>query len=285
MIDLADIQAARELLGDVIAPTPIEHSRALSGVQGAPVHLKCENLQHTGSFKLRGAYVRLARLSEEERARGVVAASAGNHAQGVALAGAKLGIKTTVFMPEDAALPKVDATRNYGADVRLEGETVADALQNAARFAHQTGAVFVHPFDHPDIGAGQGTIGLEILEQVPDVQTILVPTGGGGLLAGVAAAVAEAAPHVQVIGVQTERVASFPPSLQAQEPVSIPPAGTIADGIAVTQPGDVTFEVARRHNLEVLTVGDDVTARALLALVERAKLVVEPAGAVGVGAI
>lgn len=285
MIDLADIQAARELLGDVIAPTPIEHSRALSGVQGTPVHLKCENLQHTGSFKLRGAYVRLARLSEEERARGVVAASAGNHAQGVALAGSKLGIKTTVFMPEDAALPKVDATRNYGADVRLEGETVADALQNAARFAHQTGAVFVHPFDHPDIVAGQGTIGLEILEQVPDVQTILVPTGGGGLLAGVAAAVAEAAPHVQVIGVQTERVASFPPSLQAQEPVSIPPAGTIADGIAVTQPGDVTFEVARRHNLEVLTVGDDVTARALLALVERAKLVVEPAGAVGVGAI
>src|SRR5699024_8211847 len=142
-----------------------------------------ENLQHTGSFKLRGAYVRLARLSEEERARGVVAASAGKHAQGVALAGSKLGIKTTDFMAEDAALPKVDATRNYGADVRLDGETVADALQNAARFAHQTGAVFVPPSDHPDIVAGQGTIGLVILEPVPDGQTILVPTGGGGLLA------------------------------------------------------------------------------------------------------
>ena len=284
-VGLADIQNAAQILQDVIAPTPIEHSRALSEMWGAPVHLKCENLQHTGSFKLRGAYVRLARLSAEERARGVVAASAGNHAQGVALAGARLGVAVTVFMPRSAALPKIDATESYGARVELVGADVAETLAHAERYAAETGAVLVHPFDHPDVITGQGTIGLEILEQVPDVQTVLVPTGGGGLLAGVAAALAEAAPHVRVIGVQAERAAAYPPSLRAQEPQTVAPRGTMADGIAVPTPGTAPFEIVRDLGVEVITVGEDVISRALLALAERAKLIVEPAGAVGVAAI
>ncbi|HLS04305.1 MAG TPA: pyridoxal-phosphate dependent enzyme, partial [Actinomycetales bacterium] len=187
-VGLAQVEDAARLLTGVVAPTPVEHSRSLSSVCGAPVYLKCENLQHTGSFKLRGAYVRLAGLSPQERARGVVAASAGNHAQGVALAGAQLGVEVTVFMPRDAALPKIDATQGYGARVELAGTDVAETLEHAEAFARETGAIVVHPFDHADVVAGQGTIGLEILEQVPDVATILVPTGGGGLLAGVAAA-------------------------------------------------------------------------------------------------
>src|SRR5690625_5245009 len=249
-VGLAGIQSAAQILQDVIAPTPIEHSRALSEMWGAPVHLKCENLQHTGSFKLRGAYVRLARLSADERDRGVVAASAGNHAQGVALAGARLGIDVTVFMPRDAALPKIDATEGYGARVELAGDDVAQTLAHAENYAKQTGAVLVHPFDHADVVAGQGTIALEILEQVPNVATVLVPTGGGGLLAGVAAALAEAAPHVRVIGVQAERAAAYPPSITAKEPQTVPPRGTMADGIAVPTPGKTPFEIINARSEE-----------------------------------
>lgn len=284
-VGLADVESAAEILAGIIAPTPVEHSRALSEIWGSPVFLKCENLQHTGSFKLRGAYVRLARLSEAERARGVVAASAGNHAQGVALAGARLGIDVTVFMPRDAALPKIDATESYGARVKLAGLDVAETLAHAENYARETGAVLVHPFDHPDIVAGQGTIALEILEQVPDVQNILIPTGGGGLLAGVAAAVAEAAPHVRVIGVQAERAAAYPPSIAARAPQTVTPRGTMADGIAVSTPGQTPFSIVKDLGTEVVTVGEDVISRALLALAERAKLIVEPAGAVGVAAI
>jgi len=284
-VGLEAIKQAAELLTGVIAPTPVEHSRALTEIWGGPVYLKCENLQHTGSFKLRGAYVRLARLSTAERARGVVAASAGNHAQGVALAGRQLGIDVTVFMPRDAALPKVDATRNYGARVELIGRDVAETLAHAEQYAKETGAVLVHPFDHPDVVTGQGTIGLEILSQVPNVQTVLVPTGGGGLLAGVGAALAEAAPHVRVIGVQAERAAAYPSSLRAQAPQTVAPNGTMADGIAVPTPGTTPFEIVRALDIDVITVGEDVISRALLALAERAKLIVEPAGAVGVAAI
>jgi len=229
--------------------------------------------------------VRLARLSADERDRGVVAASAGNHAQGVALAGARLGIDVTVFMPRDAALPKIDATEGYGARVELAGDDVAQTLAHAENYAKQTGAVLVHPFDHADVVAGQGTIALEILEQVPNVATVLVPTGGGGLLAGVAAALAEAAPHVRVIGVQAERAAAYPPSITAKEPQTVPPRGTMADGIAVPTPGKTPFEIINALGTEVVTVGEDVISRALLALAERAKLIVEPAGAVGVAAI
>lgn len=284
-VGLSDVQDAAKLLGDIATTTPVEHSRALSEMAGSPVHLKCENLQHTGSFKLRGAYVRLARLSAAERARGVVAASAGNHAQGVALAGARLGIEVTVFMPRDAALPKIDATQSYGARVELVGEDVAETIQHAETYARATGAVLVHPFDHPDVVAGQGTLALEILSQVPDVQTVLVPTGGGGLLAGVAAALAEAAPHVRVIGVQAERAAAYPPSTQSGKPETVAPRGTMADGIAVPTPGNTPFQIISNLQTEITTVGEDVISRALLALAERAKLIVEPAGAVGVAAI
>jgi len=282
---LAEIRAARELLDGVVVRTPVEDSRWLSNLTGGVVRLKCENLQRTGSFKSRGAYVRISRLSPEERARGVVAASAGNHAQGVALAAQLLGIKATVFMPEGAPIPKLLATKGYGADVVLGGRYLEDAMASAREFARETGAVFIHPFDHPDVIAGQGTAGLEILEQVPDVETVVVPAGGGGLLSGIALAIKALKPQVRVVGVQAEGAAAFPGSLVAGAPVALPEMTTMADGIAVGLPGELTFAAVRDHCDEILTVSEESISRALLALLERAKLVVEPAGAVGVAAL
>jgi len=278
-VGLADIEAARLVLAGVAIETPMEESRWLSALAGGPVSLKCENLQRTGSFKARGAYVRIARLSAEERAHGVVAASAGNHAQGVALAAQLLGIRSTVFMPEGAPIPKEKATRAYGADVVFHGRYLEDALVEAHAFAERTGAVLIHPFDHVDIVAGQGTAGLEILEQTPDVETVLVPTGGGGLLAGIAIAIKALRPDVRVIGVQAEGAAAYPGSLEHGAPVALPSMSTMADGIAVGRPGDITFAAVRDHVDEMLTVSEDSLSRAVLALAERAKLVVEPAGA------
>jgi len=203
------IAAAAQLLAPVVRRTPVLPSRALSELTGVPVHLKCENLQRTGSFKIRGAYTRLHGLPTEERARGVVAASAGNHAQGVALAAHLLGIRATVFMPTGASLPKLAATRAYGAEVHLEGAVLEASIAAATEHAERTGAVFIHPFDHVDVVAGQGTCGLEVLEQLPEVGTVLVCTGGGGLLAGVAAAVRAHRPGVRVIGVQAEQAAAW----------------------------------------------------------------------------
>jgi threonine dehydratase len=220
-VTLAEIEAAAELLQGVAIRTPMEESRWLSSKTGGPVSLKCENLQRTGSFKIRGAYVRISQLSEEERAHGVVAASAGNHAQGVALAAQLLGIKATVFMPEGAPIPKEKATRGYGADVVFEEGTLEDALAAAGAFAKETGAVLIHPFDHVDIVAGQGTAGLEVLEQAPQLQTLLVPTGGGGLLAGMAIAVKATRPDVRVVGVQAEGAAAYPGSLESGAPVRL----------------------------------------------------------------
>jgi threonine dehydratase len=260
-------------------------SRALSEMCGGPVWLKCENLQRTGSFKIRGAYTRLARLDDEQRSRGVVAASAGNHAQGVALAAQMLGIEATVFMPEQAAIPKVGATRGYGAQVHLVGQTIDGSIAAATEFGERTGAVFVHPFDHRDIIAGQGTVGLELLEQVPDVRTVLVCTGGGGLLGGIAAAVKEQRPDVAVVGVQAAGAAAWPPSLAAGEPLALKSMRTIADGIAVGQPGKVTFPQVASLVDEIMTVDDDALSRALLHCLERAKLLVEPAGAAAVAAL
>src|SRR5690606_30369211 len=219
--------------------------------------LKCENLQRAGSFKVRGAYVRMARLSDEEKARGVVAASAGNHAQGVAFAAGLLGIRAVVYMPVDAALPKVAATREYGAEVRLVGVDVDETLAAAKAEAERTGAVFIHPFDHPDVVAGQGTLALEILEQVPDVRTVVMPLGGGGLVAGVAAAMAEAAPHVKVVGVQAARAAAYPGSLAAGVPTTSLARSTMADGIAVGTPGPVPFSIVSELGSEVRTVTED----------------------------
>ena len=284
-VGIDDVKAARALLEGIIRDTPVQGSRPLSDRVGGPVWLKCENLQRAGSFKIRGAYTRMSRLSSEEAARGVVAASAGNHAQGVALAASLLDIRSTVFMPEGAPIPKVQATTAYGAEVRFFGHSVDEALDEAKRFAEETGAVLVHPFDHADIVAGQGTVGLEILEQVPDVRTVVVCTGGGGLLAGIALAVKSTRPDVRVVGVQAESAAAFPASLAAGHPVALDRMATMADGIAVGCPGPVPFEIVREMVDEIVTVSEESLSRALLLCLERAKLVVEPAGAAGVAAL
>ncbi|MBN9195094.1 MAG: threonine ammonia-lyase, partial [Microbacterium sp.] len=286
---LADFEDAAAALRGIIAQTPLDKSQHLSEILGAPVHLKLENLQRTGSFKIRGATYRLSRLTAAERARGVVAASAGNHAQGVALAAQQLGIPATIFMPLGVPVPKLLATRGYGADVVLEGATVETPLRLAAEFAERTGAVLIHPFDHRDVLVGQGTLGLELWDEVPDLDTVVVGIGGGGLIAGVAAAVkARAAAEgrtVRVIGVQAENSAAYPASLAAGVPLEVATTPTIADGIAVARPGDIPFEIIKDLVDEVVTVSEDDIARALLVLLERAKQVVEPAGAVGVAAI
>ncbi|WP_336710973.1 threonine ammonia-lyase [Arthrobacter sp. USHLN218] len=288
-VTVDDVMDAAELLDGVIETTPIEQSRALGRMTGSDVYFKCENLQRAGSFKVRGAYVRMAKLSEEEKARGVVAASAGNHAQGVAVAAARLGIKARIYMPLGVALPKLAATRGHGAEVVLHGHNVDEALAEAQRFAEQSGAVFVHPFDNADIIAGQGTIGLEILDQIPNVDTIVMGVGGGGLLAGVATAVKarakELGREIRVIGVQAENAAAYPPSLAADALVPLKKVSTMADGIAVGRPGQLPFSIIRELVDDVVTVSEDALARALIFLLERSKLVVEPAGAVGVAAL
>jgi threonine dehydratase len=280
-----DVLAARAVLQPVIRQTPVLESSALSTLVAGPVYVKCENLQRGGSFKVRGAYLRIARLGAAERARGVVAASAGNHAQGVALAAAALGATATVVMPAAAALPKVAATRSYGAEVVLYGATVEDALARAQELAAETGSVFIHPFDHPDVIAGQGTVGLEIAEQCPQVRTIVVPVGGGGLAAGIAIAASVVLPAARVVGVQAEAVAPMPASIAAGQPVSVAPAATMADGIAVAQPGGLATSVLAGLGAEIVTVSEENLSRGLLLCLERAKQVVEPAGAAGVAAV
>jgi threonine dehydratase len=285
LVPADDIVAAREMLSDVVLATPMHFSRVLSERAGGPVYLKCENQQRTGSFKVRGAYTRIARLSDAERARGVVAASAGNHAQGVAFAAGLLGTTATVIMPERAPLPKAEATRAYGAAVILHGSSVEDALEEALLFADRTGAVFIHPFNHPDIVAGQGTVGFEIIEQCPGVRTILVPVGGGGFAAGIAVAVRSLDPGVRVVGVQAEAVPGLVASLAAGRPVQVVGGPTMADGIAVQRPGDIPFAILAEYGTRIVAVSEAALARALLICLERAKQVVEPAGAAGVAAL
>ncbi len=287
---LEDFEQALDIVHRVTQRTPLESSRYLAEILGVPkVYLKCENLQRTGAYKLRGAYNRLRQLSDEERARGVVAASAGNHAQGVAFAARELGIKATIFMPLGVALPKLQATRGYGAEVVLEGATFDETNRAARQFVEDTGALFVPPFDDPSVIVGQGTVALEILEVAPEVETIIVPIGGGGLISGVAAAAKQLAERegrpMRIIGVQSENAAPFKPSLKVGRPVTVETRPTIADGIAVARPGDLNFEMVRQYVDEVVTVSDDDIARAIVMLLERAKLVVEPAGAAGVAAI
>lgn len=285
LVSLDDVRAARELLAGVVRTTPLEPSRPLSAALGGPVWLKCEHLQRAGSYKVRGAFVRISRLSAAERADGVVAASAGNHAQGVALAAGLVGTHATVFMPVNAPLPKVEATKGYGAQVELVGNTVDESLVAAQTYADRTGATLIHPFDHRDVIAGQGTVALELLEQCPEVRTIVTGVGGGGLVSGIGVAVKALRPDVRVIGVQAASAAAFPPSLAAGEPVRLPSFGTIADGIAVGCPGALTFQHVRALVDEVVTVREEDISRALLMLLERGKQVVEPAGAVGAAAL
>jgi threonine dehydratase len=285
LVRIEEVRAAADRLAGVAQQTPLEPSRAVSKLVGVDTLLKCEHLQRTGSFKIRGAYNRIAQLSEAERAQGVVCASAGNHAQGVALSATLLGVRSKVFMPASAPIPKVEATRSYGAEVVLEGDTFDDAFAASQTWAAAHDATFVHPFDHRDVIAGQGTIGLELLEAVPDLGSVVVPIGGGGLISGIATVVKTLRPEVRVIGVQASGAAAFPASLAAGHPVAVDEANTIADGIAVKNPGELTLAHVQAHVDEVATVTDEAIARAVLLLVERAKQVVEPSGAAGLAAL
>jgi threonine dehydratase len=285
LVDLADIEDARKRLEGVAVATPLDRSRALSDVIGGPVYIKCENLQRTGSFKIRGAYNLISRLDEDTRRRGVVAASAGNHAQGVALAASLQDAPSTVFMPSSASLPKVEATKRYGARVVLTGKDFGEAYSAAWEHAEKENQFFVHPFDHPHVIAGQGTIGCEIAEQAPDIGTLVVPVGGGGLISGVAAAIRRLLPEVRIIGVQAAGAASFPPSIEQGHPVKLEQMSTIADGIAANTPGDLTLAHVSRLVDDVVVVTDDAIAEALVFCAERMKMVLEPAGAAGVAAL
>ena len=285
LVTLQAVRDAAERLRDVVLRTPVEESRALSASAGARVLLKCEHLQRTGSFKIRGAYNRVSQLTAAERERGVVCASAGNHAQGVALSAALCGVRATVFMPEGAALPKIEATRGYGAEVRLVEGGFDDSYRACVEWAAREDAVLVHPFEHPDVIAGQGTLGLELMEQVPELGAVVVAVGGGGLAAGVAAAVKALNPEVRVIGVQAERVAPAAALLAGRAAEDGVLGHTIADGIAVKQPGVLTLAHLRAHLDAMVTVTDESIARAVLLLAERAKQVVEPSGAAPVAAL
>lgn len=278
------LDARRRLVG-VTQATPVQPSTAVSERAGVRTLLKCEHLQRTGSFKIRGAYNRIAQLDERQRANGVVCASAGNHAQGVALSARLVGANATVFMPADAPLPKMAATRGYGAQIRTVDGGVTEAVDAAVAFAEQHDAVFVPPFEHADVIAGQGTLGLDILDDVPDVGTVLIPVGGGGLISGVAAALRARRPSVTVVGVQSAHAAAVPASLRAGRPVTVDVGDTIADGIAVSRPGVLTLAHIAALVDDVVTVSEAALARAVLLLAERAKQVVEPSGAAGLAAL
>ena len=285
LVTLDDLLAARDRVKPILRATPVDHSESLSRLAWRPVLLKPEQQQRTGSFKIRGAYNRISQLPA---GIAVVAASAGNHAQGVALAASLTGRAATIFMPRGAALPKIEATRAYGATVRLEGETVDDSLALAKEFAAQRGAVFVPPFDDPDVIAGQGTVGLEILEEAPDAEVIVVPAGGGGLLAGVSAAVALSAPagaRPRVVGVEAAGAPTLTAALEAGRPVTLERLATMADGIAVGRCSDLTLAHAQAYVDEIVTVDEEEISQAMLLLVERAKAVVEPSGATSLAAI
>ncbi len=286
---LQEFEEAAKRVKSVVTKTPLIESHWLTEVTGNPVFYKCENLQRTGAYKVRGAYNLLAQLAKEEQKRGVVAASAGNHAQGVALAAQLLGIKATIFMPVGASLPKYQATIGYGANVVLTGAIFDETNTAAKEFAQKTGAVYVPPFDHIDIVRGQGTVALEIFDQLPDVDNILVCLGGGGLTAGVALAAKlkaqELGRKVKVYAVQAELAAAYPSSLRAGKPVEIKTQPTIADGIAVAKPGKVPFDIIAKYVDKVVTVSEDEIAKGMLGVLERSKLVVEAGGAVGVAAV
>ncbi|WP_132058909.1 threonine ammonia-lyase [Halorussus amylolyticus] len=285
-VTLREVEAARDRFDDaVVQRTAIERSRSLSEVVGAEVHLKMEHLQRTGSFKTRGASNKIRQVAERGEASRVVAASAGNHAQGVALAATNAGIDSTIVMPENAPQAKVDATREYGATVELRGEDFQAAMAYAESLTEDDDTAFVHAYDDPAIVAGQGTIGLEIHEQMPEADTVVVPIGGGGLIGGVSAALAELDPEIRVVGVQAERAATVPESLDKGIPASVESPKTIADGIATGGISELTLDLIEAHVDEIVTVTDDEIARAELLLLERAKQLVEAAGASSVAAL
>ena len=286
-VTFADVERARERQDDpsVVKRTPLEHSRSFSDFADADVHLKMEHLQRTGSFKTRGAYNKIAALADEGRVEQIVAASAGNHAQGVAIAATKLGMDATIVMPKSAPQAKVDATRGYGAEVVLYGRNFPEALERAKEMAEDPGVEFIPPYDDPLVIAGQGTIGMEIYEDLPAVDTVVVPIGGGGLISGVSTALAELAPDVRVVGVQAEEAATVPESLDKGIPTTIDDVDTVADGIATGGVSDLTFDLIEQHVDDVVVVSDQEIATAILLLLQRTKQLVEGAGAVSVAAI
>jgi threonine dehydratase len=285
LVTAEDVLAARPAVQALARRTPVLSSRTISERAGGVVALKAENLQRSGSFKVRGAAAKLAALGPEGRAHGVVCASAGNHAQAVAAAAREYDIPCEVYVPLDAPLSKVDAAVGQGAIVHSGGGSVDECVELARERAERDGLAFVHPFDDPDVVAGQGSLGLELLEDVPDLARVVIPVGGGGLCSGTAIAIKAARPEVEVIGVQVAACAPYPESLRRGEPVPAESALTIADGIAVKHPGELTLELLRRHVDEIVVVGEDETAAAMVLLMERGKLVVEGAGAVGVAAL
>jgi threonine dehydratase len=283
-VTVADVERARHAGQDVVRHTPVLPSATLTDASGADVVLKAESLQRTGAFKLRGALAKMAALGDA-CANGVVAASAGNHAQALAHAARARSVPCEVFMPTDSSIAKAEGAEALGATVRLVGTSVEECMEAARERAHEAGFAFVHPFDDPDVIAGQGTIGLELLEDVPDLAKVIIPVGGGGLASGTAIAVKSAKPEVEVVGVQVEAFAPFPESMRTGRPVTVPPSLTIADGIAVKRPGEITLALMREWVDDVVTVGEDDVAEAMVLLLEKAKLVVEGAGAVGVAAL
>ncbi len=282
MITLDKIYHARYVLRDVIRSTDVIYAPHIN--EESQIYLKTENLQITGSFKVRGAYYKISQLSEEEKARGVIACSAGNHAQGVALAAQKAGIKAVICLPDGAPISKVEATKSYGAEVVLVEGVYDDAYERALKLRDECGYTFIHPFDDELVIEGQGTIGLELMEQIPDMDAVIVPVGGGGLISGVAFAVKALNPEVKVYGVQAAGAPSMVSSLRQKEIVHLPSVSTIADGIAVKTPGENTFALTSKYVDEVVTVTDDEIAAAILALMEQQKLVTEGAGAIAVAA-
>ncbi len=286
MISLSDIEEAHRRISDAVYRTPCpksEHFTQLSGAQA--VFFKLENLQRTGSFKERGALNKMLTLTAEERGRGVIAASAGNHAQGVAYHAGRLGISATIVMPERTPLIKVTSTREYGARVILTGDNYDEAYAHAKTIEQAEKRVFIHPFNDPLVMAGQGTIGLELLEQCPSLDVVVVPIGGGGLISGVACAMKECNPRVRVVGVQTKAVPSMKASFEAGRLVELPAASTLADGISVKRPGELTFQVVQKYVDEIVTVDDEEIANAILLLLEREKSVAEGAAAVTLAAL
>jgi threonine dehydratase len=279
------VRDAQDRTRDLVRHTPVLTSRSLSDECGGTVLLKAENLQRTGSFKLRGALAKADRIAASGGGGSVVAGSAGNHAQSLAYAARARGLACEVFMPAEASLAKVAAVRGFGGEVRLGGDSVDACVARARERAEETGAVFVHPFDDPEIVAGQGTLGLELLDDVDDIAAVVVPVGGGGLISGVAGVVKSALPGVRVIGVQAESCSAYPASLERGEPVEVSGGATIADGIAIKRPGRLTLPLVREWVDEIVVVAENDVAEAMVVLLERAKLVVEGAGAVGVAAL
>ena len=283
--DYSDIIKAQRKLKGIVKVTPLEHSKSFSAMAGANVFMKLENLQSTGSFKVRGAYNKINNLPESELRKGVVCASAGNHAQGVAFAAKLLGVKARVFMPVFTPPLKVIATRSYGAEVVLEGETFDDAFAAAMKYQEKSGAVFVHPFDDPHIIAGQGTIGLELFQSMDSIEDVVVPIGGGGMIAGIAIALKEMNPDIRIIGVEASGAQSMKNSLKAGKPEKLTNMQTIADGIAVKTPGNLTFEATRKYVDELVVVDDAEIAHTAYLLLQRAKILAEPSGVAAMAAV